>query len=381
MQMVQNAFFCTTPYQIITSIVLNQQFCETSDIYIVPQFRFAEEYADRLREIQLFNRVKLVDLTDLDKHKKAKNKLLLHVGIVQQYFNVDKIAESFLFPNTEYERIYVSSKAFVPRMAYLYCVKHGKKTELVYYDDGEGSYYNRYRIEPSSIDHFIRRVMFGKKANDHSGLLYLYEPELYKALNGNHWNGTIIQIPHIITEPDIKEKLSKVFGITEEDRISENVIILDVLKNGKYSAEDIKKLLDIYGRIQQTFGYENTIVKRHPRNKTDELKDFKCYERYTVPFECLCTQMDMEKKILIVVSSTAVIIPKLLIGQEPVVILLYRIINQINQNDEYKIKQDNFYKLCKSNYSSSNKFYIPNSLQELDDILKYLSKEIDNSRG
>ena len=375
MPKVKNAFFCSTPYQIITSIVLNYLFGEESDIYIVPQFKTAAKCAENLNDLDIFRRVKLVDTSMIEEHKKAKSKLLMHVGIVRQYFNVDVIARSFLFTDTEYEKIYVSSKAYIPRMAYLYFVKNGFKTELVYYDDGEGSYYNRYRIESSSADKLIRRFVFGKRIQEtnQNNQLFLYEPNLYRSLNGNHWKGEIIPIPHVVCEEPIRSLVSKVFDITKSDVISERAIILDILKTGKFSRQDIKRLFEIYGNIQKVFGDEDTIIKKHPRDKSDELTSFKCYERYNIPFECLCSQMNMNEKVLIAVSSTAVVIPKILNGQEPVVILLYKLIEQTNRNNEYRKKQDSFYQLCKNNYGEKNRFFIPESFEELAQILKSFS--------
>ncbi len=372
MSIIQNAFFCTTPYQIITSVVLNEIIGEKSDIYIIPQFKMAAEYAQNLEELNLFNRVKLVETAMIEKHKKAKNKFLMHVGIVQQYFNVEAIAETFLFPNTEYKKMYVSSKAYIPRMAYLYCIKKDVETELVYYDDGEGSYYNKYRIKANYIDKIIRRMIFGKKAieGEKAQKIFLYEPELYRSLNDDHYNNSIIAIPHIINKQRMQRIISKIFNISERDLIPEKAIILDVLKTGKFSKANIEALISIYSRIQETFSRDNTIVKKHPRDKSDQLTSFKCYERYNVPFECLCTQMNMNEKVLISVSSTAVILPKILLGQEPIVILLYKLIDQINQGAEYHRKQDAFYQLCKKNYSVQDKFYIPESNDELLNILQ-----------
>lgn len=378
MKKIRNAFFCTTPYQLITSVVLNHLLGEVSDIYIVPQFKSAAEYADNLRYLKLFNRVKLVDITEIEEHKKARNKFLMHVGIVRQYMKIDDIAQSFLFQDTKYKKMYVSSKAYIPRMAYLYCVKHNLGTELVYYDDGEGSYYNRYRIEASPIDNFIRQMLFGKRSASISHKLYLYEPKLYKELNGSQWNGEIVPIPHIVKEQPVKDWISKIFRISSDDLISEKAIILDVLKEGKYSLEDEERLFGLYDDIQNLFGYEETIIKRHPRDKSTELNAFKCYEKYNIPFECLCTQMNMEEKVLIAVSSTAVILPKLLLGKEPIVILLYKLIDQINQSSEYKSKQDHFYKLCKGNYSSSDRFFIPKSYDELKNILESIALKSGN---
>ncbi len=133
-------YYCTTPYQLITSIILKIANKECADLYIVPQFKNAHQYAERVRDIQLFNRVRVVETKQLEKHKQSHNRMMMHFGIVKQYLGVDEIVKKIVFEKTFYDKMYVSSKAYIGRMVYLYNIKHHINTELIYYDDGEGSY-------------------------------------------------------------------------------------------------------------------------------------------------------------------------------------------------------------------------------------------------
>ncbi len=375
MDYLDACYFCTTPYQMITSMIMCKNNREKADIYIDPQFRQAKLYADNLKKIGLFNRVSLVDTTGIDNHKNSNNTVIMHLGIAKKYFDVDKIAKRIVFPDTYYSKMYVSSKAYIGRMVYLYNLKHGIDTELIYFDDGEGSYYNPSLTKAKNLDKIARYIAIGRKSLDkrpHS--LYLFDPELYKSLNGANWSGNIYEIPRALFDSDMQNKVSKVFDFSEEDLINEPVIILDVLKDEVHLGNSEKqKLISIYDMVRDAVSAENLIIKRHPRDTSEESSGFKYYKRFNMPFECLCARMNMDKKVLIAISSTAVVVPKILLDKEPIVILLYRIINHLHLDSESFDKQNDFYNKCKSRYNDSSRFYIPETIDELKSILEHVS--------
>lgn len=372
MNIVDACYFCTTPYQMITSMILCRNNNEKADIYIDPQFKQANLYADNLRKTGLFSRVSVIDTTSIDNHKNKKSTFLMHLGIVKKYFSVDKVANDIVFPNTYYKKMYVSSKAYIGRMFYLYTLKHGIDTELVYFDDGEGSYYNAYLTKAKVLDRIARFIAIGRSAIDnqpHS--LFLFDPELYKSLNGNNWNGNIFEISRDLFDSNMQDLVFRVFNFTCNDLINEPVIILDVLKDDVHlSNNDRQKLYSIYDMVRDSVSTENLIIKRHPRDSSAESKGFKYYERFNVPFECLCASMNMDKKILIAISSTAVVVPKILLDKEPIVILLYKLINHLKLDSTAFDKQNEFYNKCKSRYKDSSRFYIP---ETIDDLKAFLS--------
>ena len=376
MKTIPSAFFAQTPYQITTAIAIHKMMGGEADIYIVPAFKNADKYAENLRSLGTFRCVKLINKSKILRAHNNKSRLMIHLSVAKQYLQVDDIAKEIFIPDTRYERFYVSSKAFIPRMAYFYYIKHNIDVEMVYFDDGEGSYDFRFRIEPTLGDTIARRLLIGKRSIPNSNRLYLYDPELYFQINGEDQRERILPISHSFADENFKNDISKVFDIQMSDLISEKVIIIDMIKELKYGSTEVERINQVYRKIQECLGAENTIIKRHPRDKSEYALDCRCYSNDSMPFECLCTQIDMNTKVLIGVYSTALVLPKILLDQEPIVLLLYRLFKRSEQTEEARRKQDLFYNSCRDRYTSKNRFFIPETLEELDEALSIISQTV-----
>ena len=377
MKTISSAFFCQTPYQMLASIALFRMTGGEADFFIIPSFQNAEKYAENIRNLNMFRRVKVVDKDIILGDTRGKSALSLRFGIVRKYFHIDEIGKVILYPDTRYQRMYVS---FIPRMAYFYSVKHNIEPELVYYDDGEGSYDFRFRIEPSLLDKIARFLVVGKNAADAGNKLYLYNPELYQKINGDDNKGNLFAISNDFADEAFRRMVSAVFEIGESDLIREKAIILDMIKQIKYGRTETERINQVYERILDCFSPKDTIIKRHPRDKSAYRLAIKRYGNDAIPFEALCTQMDMDSKVLVGVYSTSLVIPKMLLDREPTVILLYKLFKRLSQSREARAKQDMFYKSFKDAYRSPNKFFIPETLAELDEALRIASGNPDFGR-
>ena len=85
--------------------------------------------------------------------------------------------------------------------------------------------------------------------------------------------------------------------------------------------------------------------------------------------ESVYASLDMEQKILITDGSGSVSMPKYLYNQEPYVIFTY----QIGSKEEMPSKQRMSENLMNS-YVQKNKIYVPESIDEFNEIMKTLSR-------
>ena len=364
-----SCFVCTTPYQIITAInyVLGRKL--EADIYIVPQFKDSVSVAENLGKLSIFNHVFLVDTSKIEMYKKRKCKVFLHLGIVINYLRIKSIVSRFYSDDIIYQELYVSSKANIGRLLRLYYIKKRYDFQTIYFDDGESSYDNRNIIYPSTIDYIIQRLLFGEKAVHINSNLLLYSPQLYKELNPNS------KIPVTLLDPikqdeESRQLFNKVFKFTESSYIKEDVIILDIIKEENLLKNESNIINKIYSLIINKFGKENTIIKKHPRDNAEEIIDYKYYRNQTIPFEVLLLNMNLQNKILITISSTAVTIPKLLFGQEPKVIYLGNLVKTKQGNIANK---KGYYEACRKMYSNPDYFMIPKTVEEFEQIIKNFS--------
>ena len=128
------------------------------------------------------------------------------------------------------------------------------------------------------------------------------------------------------------------------------------------------KLEKIYEKLIKKFGIDKIAFKRHPRDER-ELVSARKYIYGSVPFELFGCIQDLSSNILVAWDSTAVLTPKMFFGQEPTVILLYRIVKgKINNYSE----TEKLYSMFSECYESKTKFIVPQTLEELQYIIDKL---------
>lgn len=368
-------YFCTSPYQLFGILSIAQSRNEAADLYIDPQFSDAEVFAERIRTLNLFDNVVVIDSEKIySKFFSCRKGFINHLQIVRSYLKVNEIAPIILKNNVAYNTMFISSRAYMPRMVYLYHIKNKIKVNLELFDDGVGSYCSDDAHKPKGLDSLLRFLLFGKRAVDLNFTRYLHSPELYKIVEP-HSKYKIEKIPHMWKNPDWISKCNIIFGINDGSLINETVIIIDeLLSDEVVSGDDSKnELLDIYAKISQTTGIKNTVIKPHPRNKDIDIEKLNIYHSNGVPFECVCMNSDINNKIIVSLGSTAAATPKILLDQEPYIILLYKL---IDTNPNYLTVTNKFFQALKKSYTESAKIYIPDNISELCEILTRLCSEI-----
>ncbi len=347
-----DCIFCTSPFQIMTAIHLCMK-CEKDkqmDLYIIDQFKNVENVFNKLRNIKIFRNVILIHEYEIvDKSNKAK--WALWPQMILAYIRLNKTAKKLLKENSNihYDIMYVSSKAFTSRLIAMYYAKNSFGTELVYFDDGLGSYFDKRILYPRMGDRILRWLLVGKKANilDPKKIM-LYNPELFEVAGVNVKDGVKVEkIPKWDRNGLFKEYVNEVFSYTKTENIKEQIIIFDGLYNGEQKS-NIEKF---YYQVAEVAGVQNVIIKKHPRDTSStNCYGLLYYERADIPFELLCLNTNMTGKLLITISSTAVITPKILFNEEPYVLTL----NEISgfPKSTLDVRFDNFKKM----YAKQDKF-------------------------
>lgn len=366
-----SCFVCTTPFQIITAINLTRQRKMAADLYVVPQFSGAVDLSESIARMEIFRHVIYVDTEQIEKYKRSKNKMVLHLGIAWNYLKISSVVSGFLLEDELYSKIYISSKANIGRLVTLYYIKKGIQFEIIYFDDGESSYDNEIITTPSNADFYLRRVLFGRKAIKPVSKFLLYSPVMFKELNpGSTVN--IEQLPAIQQDYETRKIYNDIFNVQFDDLIAERVVILDIIKSENLiSSED--ELWNQYKCIADFFGQENTIIKKHPRDKSRVVDFFNYYRKNGIPFEIILLNQDLTDKVLVTVSSTAITVPKLLFNVEPIVIYLGNMI-KTKQGKSGKVLE--YYRACKKLYKNPDRFIIPESVDDLKDSLLKIKEKL-----
>ena len=377
-----SCFFCTTPYQVLAviSIVQNEKI-KNADVYVYDQFDGYAELIRKLENTGLFRKVypieqeKMlleVDLatTRLLTLRKAAMLLLYIKNMIFMKSTVKK----YLAADIIYKRIYVSTNNFAGRYTILYYMKHKRSLQVVFFDDGIGSYFSDDSITKIRLYDKIGRLLFvGRKAINIPFVKQIYSPEFYasvKRISGLSDAGQateIIKITPLERNDNNDRIVSDVFGCLQNTDISQDIIYFDTIKAEEFNARGRRVLDRLISNILKVLGRENIIFKFHPRDRYYN-KELPHFDDSRIPFECFCYFNDFSEKVFITNFSTAVFTPKILYDQEPVIVFLYEIMR------EYMIIpiDTGIVEALKETYHNKEKILIPGTVKELLGILDKL---------
>ncbi len=367
MRNIDACYICSTPFQIIAAISIAQKYYETADIYILNHFEGADICASRIKDYKIFAHIHFFD--DRRYIPNGPLKILRWLKIVINYLQCKVIARKMIIPDTRYRKLYISCRDIIPRIIWLYFVKCKLGVELIYFDDGAGSYFNDELMKFKSMDRILSHLIAGNAVFTTAQYQLLFSPSLYRLLNGNSPR-TICAITANFTRTETVSMFNNIFQLKISDLIAERFILLDCMHEELFDINEQKKLLNIYREIFNICMIANIIVKQHPRDASNKIDNVKYYKNHQIPFECICMNMDCNNKVLISVSSTAVCTPKLLLGDEPYVILLYRLVKSKHTSFA---DEERYYYACKSLYCNPERFMIPKTIEELINNLRKIS--------
>ncbi len=357
MRHINSCYFCITPYQIISAVSIARQNHETADLYVL--FDGAENYINEIRKENIFSKVVFIRKN----RKKSTHRISRWLNDLREYIQCSKIAQEILIPNTIYDNLYFPCRILEIRCCFFYYIKKNIPIQRISFDDGAGSYINDSINYIKPADAIVRRLFFGKKALEPVTVKMLFDPNLYK-LTCKSPKYTIKKINGEFDKQETTELFNRIFQFKKSDLITEDCILLGCIRDEILDKQGQKKLELIYNKIFQACGADNIIVKPHPRN-TASLKDgIKYYTNYKLPLECLYMNLNCNDKVLISVSSTAAVTPKIFFDQEPYILLLYKLLDlkkpNMNQAD-----LDTYYANCKKLYTHPERFMIPENEEEL----------------
>lgn len=364
--MTDNCFVCTTPYQIVAAVAIAMNTDATGELLIVPQFKDAELYFYRIRSRNIFTNVRIVDTSKLESYKNQHNRMLFGFGIVKNYLTLSSVVQKVTEEN-DYKTIFVSSQANIGRLISLYYLRKG--AEVIFFDDGEGSYDDNKIYEAQGIDRKIRFALFGSKSLRLSNKRMLYCPELYKRTFGDHDN--VLEIPNWAESQQILDEINYISGFSSDATIKQPYVLLDTIPSESFDESGQEKYKELFGLCVSELS-EKLIIKKHPRDNREYGEICNIYQYPTIPFEVICANSNIGKKVLISAGSSAVLMPKILFGSEPVVIMLHHITGNRLGDD---VKREKMISYIRDLYHDKARFIVPETIEDFSNIIKTLKQE------
>lgn len=243
-------------------------------------------------------------------------------------------------------------------------IKRNRSLSLHRFEDGFASYTKPpVSAISTSLGRKLYQTIFGYDVTQMENELFLFEPALAEK-NVADTAATGFQIKQI---PKSEERIALVIRQIkdilqfESRKFTERFMFLGQgTVNGMQNPVTYRSLIT---DIADIVGYDNFVVKPHPRGEHDKFDDRIHLYLDTCPFELAVANADMEDKVLLSYYSTACVSGKLLFNSKAKIIFLYPLAgDSFNEKCDY---EDYFSKLCKL----YDNIYIARSREELKELL------------
>jgi len=322
--MKKSLYIANTPFQIITSILIQESFPEyEADIIVTNLMRNADVVISKLKNIGTFDNVLLYSVPQ------SKNDMAIE--LIKQ----DTIKH--ILPDTTHNRILVCMSCLtidINHICYDILLRRNKNLQICGYDEGYSSYSESFFHPENKLSgihkgiNALSRVLFHRKFLQKFDYLFVYMPEMIK--------GKVdCQVIDISCNGDVldnsrRKKIFEAFGyVSEENIISDKYIFFE-----ECFSEDLKKNDDIaiVEKIGQIVGKENILIKRHPRNKENRFQKigYNTILNQEIPWEIYELDEKQPQHTLITFSSGAAINFRFLTSRKEKTVLLYKCYENTN---------------------------------------------------
>ena len=355
-------YICSSPFQVLTAMILAAEHGEEADIYVNGFFSRFDRYVEILKSSGLFKTVRTVPYEIYAKYFNQSGRLTSRLQAVGNYLSPGRVSASFIPLDCSYRKIYTPNRDILGRYVQFAHFRRGIKTELILFEEGNSAYMDAAVLRENSVEKALRRLLYGKKAEGVP--LLLYSPELFFGMKNQYPN----QVLSITVSEKTVERLRQIFGgaVGLPDN---SAVIIDTHKSAIFDSDNKKKLEDYYLTIAETLR-GGVFLKKHPREYEDAFEIGKTIDNDN-PLEVLYLGESAGTLILISFLSTALATPKLMFGREPYILLLYKLVD--SSVDDVRIEE--YYDKLRELYSDPERIMIPETKEELMQDIDKINSE------
>ena len=369
----RHLFICDTPFQIMMALAfrMNTLKDETVDIIISDIINDSFSLYENIKKSNIFSNVYYLKNYHIDYEVEIRTK---YQDLFQTLFRKHFIKQIFKI-NNSYNFLYVTDSLKSFNWIYEILLKKNPEMKLFYYEEGPVS------VLCDQGNHF-------KKYNEYGGRKYKLKNKLLgiKPINGN-FSGAYVSVKSLMKEtyfpwidiPKItNEQLKKYVDVlnsfwnykSTNDFKNKIIYLEESFFTDKHENHDMEIIDDLINN----YGTEKIIVKLHPRTRINRFEPLgiKTYNKFSVPWELIVLNNDLDNSILICYASGSIIHPALYWGIQQKSIALVNCkeyhFSYLN-NDYYKM----YSYLCEQKKLS----FLPNNKKE---FLCFISDALGNKK-
>lgn len=358
---------CDTPLQILNAVQYVEKYADDNidnvDIFIYHQFANAKFISERLKKSNLFRNV--YDIQRFKEYSTIFRKLVtLWRMFYPEYFLKKYLTDSKKNIESRYDcLVFAFPTTLVFALQALY-----KPEKVIILEDGIGTYIGDITDDYSSGFFRIFRKIF-------RNLNLSISPDYY-----------CIRCPEFLDTVDEAKKLIL-------DNTSEYLHVLnDIFKYKSNNLYETRKKVFLTQPLNERKGYldktyrkildllegcrSEIVVRKHPRDIGVDYSGF-VQDNTGNMWELECCNTICDDHVLIGGFSTAQLMPKILTGAEPVLIFLYKLLfDKEALNSVFWVETTELIRKFKENYRDKTKILIPETMEELINILeKYCRRD------
>lgn len=346
---------CATPFHIFSAINISSTYLTKEKIIVVilNYFSGSNELYNRLKESGLFYKVCFINVTKMNYMRYCNNKLYRLFYMINSSWIVREIDEDLaqvdevIFPYLDPVLLILGKEI----------QKKNIKCKYSYFEDGTASYIGDFEsLLPARLELFFRVPLRIYVPN----YIYSYSPAIYS-------NRSDFKVYPLFIES--MEKINQIFDYVHKE-MKYKILFLDTGIGWNDEADICINLLNcVFDKEMK----EKILVKKHP-NRTDEKYENAGYGIYCsqkgTPFEiCILNDEQIADSILISDFSTACFSPKLIAEKEPVLIFLYKIIENGVFSDRQKLQFDLLVEQFTKLYQDKTKIIVPRNIDEFRKVI------------
>lgn len=356
--MRKRLFVVASVYQLFNAINITEyenSYDDTSLVLLQTNELFSANFnIDYLKSI--FENVWLVNF------QPSSNKTIKLLHVLQELFK-KKIFDVMI--DKQFDEVLISGTEIYSKL--IACKILREDTDLLFFEDGLASYFSVLDKKTKKKNDLILKLRFGINPLEYCKGVYIYEP---KSVCNNTFGKQLHSIHKVKDRKFVNIDLNKI-GRETPIIFRKRFIFLNAWFENKNEYDFQRKMTDL---MLRNFGNDNCCIKTHP-NELKRLKKEDGVEYITKKssFEISNYYNDFSDSVFISVISSASLTPKLVYGQEPIIVFLYKMFQK-----KFGLWDgvDSTISTMIDLYSDKTRIYIPESIEEYERILLQLSERV-----
>ncbi len=346
------AFVVDTPYQTLNVLNLYWGYYRgkenlSADLYIVDQFRSAQQLYENILERKLFDNVYFL--------RREENRFMPQgwkrsLRVAYSYLNPrHAIRNQFdgKIPANQYDVIFAAlMRCFTAAL-----LKVNPKAEYMLFDDGTGSYSGDLVANGGGTAYKLFSKLTGTGANTaRAKKLFVNNVAMCHSTGADE----ICPMPKF--QQDFLDVAYQIFSVEKQEELADGIVLLSHPGDNGRLHQRMQNNVD---RLRPW--KDHVTVRMHPRDKAyDSYKGFRVDDKGEM-WELKISQMDMDHILLIGSYSTAQLTPKLLYDKEPWLMFL-----RFMDDPTEQLPEDHPICMLMDSYTHKERILFPRSQEELE---------------